>query len=131
MRAISRFLPPATTEDVELLANELVTNVVRHSGLRPSDRIELRAVASSARVRVEVVGGSRFTPRIRPSSDQMSGWGLFLVGSLANRWGYYRNATTAVWFEIDRLRRISTDPLPPEPVNRGSRQVMLDHREAM
>lgn len=117
MRAIAWFLPPSSTDDVELLANELVTNVIRHSGLRPSQRMEVRAAASPARVRVEVVGGGRpFVPRTQPSPDQTSGWGLFLVGALSSRWGYYKNAGTAVWFEIDQERRSSTEPLPPESI---------------
>jgi len=120
LRSIARFLPPYSVEDVELLANELVTNVIRHSGLAPSDRMEIRAAASPARVRVEVIGGGRpFVPRTEPSPDQTSGWGLFLVGALSNRWGYFKNGGTAVWFEIDNERRLSSEPLPPEGIERG------------
>lgn len=108
--------PPAFVEDVRLLTNELVTNAIRHGGLRPSDEVEVWAGGSEEGLRVEVVGGKRrFHLRASGSNPQRSsGWGLLLVGALSNRWGYRDGGATAVWFEINRTRRLSTEPLPPE-----------------
>jgi anti-sigma regulatory factor (Ser/Thr protein kinase) len=102
--SVGEYLPKASEDDVELLVSELVTNAVRHGGLDPSDEVEVWAECSPQRVRVEVVGGRRpFENALLPSLDQLSGWGLLLVGQLADRWGIGRTrAGTAVWFEIDR-----------------------------
>jgi anti-sigma regulatory factor (Ser/Thr protein kinase) len=108
--------PPAFVDDVRLVTNELVTNAIRHGGLRPSDKVRVVAHGSPERVRVEVIGGRRrlYLQPAKPSPDQPSGWGLFLVGALSNRWGYRDGGGRAVWFEIDRARRLSTEALPPE-----------------
>ena len=108
--------PSAFVDDVRLLTNELVTNVIKHGGLERSDELEIHAESWPERVRVEVVGGTR-PIHLRPTGAipyQTSGWGLLLVGALSNRWGYRDEGETAVWFEIDRARRVATDPLPPE-----------------
>jgi signal transduction histidine kinase len=94
---------PAAFENLRLLVSELVTNSVRHG---PSDRpepIEFSVVAEPHRLRAEVAdGGGGFappTPTERP--DDGSGWGLYLVDSLSDRWGIERNGRTVVWFELE------------------------------
>src|SRR6266496_1896952 len=116
LSALAPVFPPAFVDDVRLLTNELVTNAIRHGGLRPSDEVEVWAEGSEEGLRVEVVGGKRrFHLRASGSGPQRSfGWGLFLVGALSNRWGYRDGVATAMWFEIDRTRRSPTEPLPPE-----------------
>ena len=37
-----------------------------------------------------------------PTPGDPSGWGLYLVEQLADRWGLNRDGVTEVWFEIDR-----------------------------
>jgi anti-sigma regulatory factor (Ser/Thr protein kinase) len=65
--------------------------------------IELRALVLPEAVRVEVVDpGPGFRPQVpRPTLDQTSGRGLFLVENVADRWGMYNDGTTSVWFELD------------------------------
>jgi anti-sigma regulatory factor (Ser/Thr protein kinase) len=89
------------TENVRLLVSELVTNSVRHSGA-PDDRlIEFALSVSPDVVRIEVVDrGTWRTPT--PDPDGTSGWGLFLVDRLADRWGVEHSEGTRAWFEIDR-----------------------------
>jgi anti-sigma regulatory factor (Ser/Thr protein kinase) len=89
------------TENVRLLASELVTNSIRHSGA-PDDRpIEFALSASPDVVRIEVVDrGTWRTPT--PDRDGTSGWGLYLVDRLADRWGVEHGEGTRAWFEIDR-----------------------------
>jgi anti-sigma regulatory factor (Ser/Thr protein kinase) len=116
LAVLAPVFPPAFVDDVRLLADELVTNAIKHGGLRPSDHVQVVARGSPERVRVEVIGGRRrlYVLPARPGLAQSSGWGLFLVGALSNRWGFRDGGATAVWFEMDRERRLSTEPLPPE-----------------
>jgi integral membrane sensor domain MASE1/anti-sigma regulatory factor (Ser/Thr protein kinase) len=90
--------------DFELLVTELVSNSVRHAGLRPRESIHMRAAASGAVLRVEVSdSGTGFDPgAARPAPDGSAGWGLLLADRLADRWGVVRDgALTTVWAEKD------------------------------
>ena len=95
---------PPLYEDVRLLVTELVTNCVRHAGVGPDGRLELLVSVSSETLRVEVRdSGPGFEPQPRaPHNASDSGWGLVLVDRLADRWGVAGEASTRVWFEIDR-----------------------------
>lgn len=97
---------PIVFEDLRLLVSELVTNSLRHAGLSRRDEIRLRVFLTNRTVRVEVCDeGPGFTPHDQPPSlYQQSGWGLFLVRQLADRWGVRRDRNTCVWFEL-RLPR--------------------------
>jgi anti-sigma regulatory factor (Ser/Thr protein kinase) len=99
-------LSPRALEDARLLVSELVTNSIRHAGLRAGQRVLLRARVDGAIVRIEVENPGRgFELRPRsPDQERGSGWGLFLVGRLADRWGIEGGGSTRVWFEIDRSR---------------------------
>ena len=103
LAAVKGSLSPETFEDVRLLVTELVTNSVRHADLDQGDDIRLRVVSNGRVVRVEVVDKGRgFKPRGRNAPlTQASGWGLYLVDQLADRWGVEGNDGTCVWFEID------------------------------
>ena len=93
-----------TLGSVELLVSELVSNAVRHAGLRNEDWIELRVEAFEDHVRVSVTDpGDGFDRALEiPRPDRPSGWGLFLVRRLSARWGIERGRETLVWFEIAR-----------------------------
>lgn len=101
-----RSLDPRVFEDLRLLVSELVTNSLRHAGLSGEDAIRLHVTLTEGRVRVDVCdGGPGFTARDEtPSLYQQSGWGLFLVRQIADRWGINRNSDTCVWFELSRSR---------------------------
>jgi anti-sigma regulatory factor (Ser/Thr protein kinase) len=96
-------VPDKLRDDVRLLVSELVTNSVRHAALGSLGRIRVRAFTHPRRIRVEVDdSGPGFQVRHRTlSTDQTSGWGLYLVGQLASRWGTSRTRDASVWFEID------------------------------
>lgn len=91
--------------DVRLLVSELVTNSVRHAGLTTSDRIRLLVHVRDAVLRVEVDDpGTGFELRPpRPDPARASGWGLYLVEELSDRWGMVpgRHGGTRIWFELD------------------------------
>ena len=100
LRALSGHLDPAISGDVRLLVSELVTNSLRHTG---TAGISLEVWASDETVRVEVTDEGRgFEPPRTPEPGQISGWGLFMVNRLADRWGVDTGAPTRVWFEFAR-----------------------------
>ena len=97
-------VPAGRMRDLRLLVSELVTNAVRHAGLRRDDRIRLVVAVRESDVRVEVHDPGRgFTQRApRPDPARTSGWGLYLVDELADRWGVEgAGRGTRVWFEFD------------------------------
>jgi anti-sigma regulatory factor (Ser/Thr protein kinase) len=93
--------------DVRLLVSELVTNSVRHAQIGPEGSIVLRVAIADQHVRVEVTdSGPGFDPPVHDPTAELareSGWGLFFVTQLADRWGVDRN-DGRVWFEIERDR---------------------------
>jgi anti-sigma regulatory factor (Ser/Thr protein kinase) len=90
-------------EDATLLVSELVTNAVRHAPGEGMPEIELRLKVDPSRVRVVVSDpGTGFVtePRL-PTAAESSGWGLYLVDRIADRWGVISKDRSEVWFEID------------------------------
>lgn len=102
------YLDPLVAENAELLVSELVTNSVRHAGLPSEASIEFSLRASQEVLMVEVAdGGSGFDddsparPRAVAGTARSSGWGLFLVDRIADRWGAVKvDGETRVWFEL-------------------------------
>ncbi|WP_019544905.1 ATP-binding protein [Streptomyces sulphureus] len=91
--------PPGRTEQTVLLVSELVGNAVRHTGAHV---FGLRMLRRGSAVRVEVQDPSRGLPCRLPVRElDTSGWGLYLVDTLADRWGVdlqpYGKTT---WFEL-------------------------------
>ena len=93
-------------DDLRLLVSELVTNSVLHGGMGPGDSVQLHVYTPDNRVRVEVCDhGGGWTEQMRSTaldSDQPpGGWGLMLVGALADSWGVNSGERTCVWFELN------------------------------
>lgn len=104
-RAVSELgdsIPSGRLDDLRLLVSEVVTNAIRHAEMGPQDRVGLRIVAFDDAVRVEVRDrGHGFAPGERaPDPARASGWGLYLVAELADRWGIEGESQTCVWFEM-------------------------------
>ena len=101
---ISVGIPDGRLRDVRLLVSELVTNAVRHANLGAGDAILLVIDVGGGALRVEVHDpGGGFVPTApAPDPARASGWGLYLVAELADRWGVDSDETTLVWFELDR-----------------------------
>jgi anti-sigma regulatory factor (Ser/Thr protein kinase) len=90
-------------EDATLLVSELVTNAVRHALRAGVDEVELRIRTDRRRIRVIVSdpgGGFVASPRL-PTASESSGWGLYLVDRIADRWGVITRDRNEVWFELD------------------------------
>lgn len=117
---LSPYLEPVVIEDVQLLVSELVTNSVRHADLPPAASIEICLRSSPDTVMVEVAdqgcgfGGRTPYPEPEPpGAEQGSGWGLFLVEQISDRWGVIDDDGARVWFElrpgVHRARRSSVE----------------------
>jgi anti-sigma regulatory factor (Ser/Thr protein kinase) len=94
-------LPQKIRKDATLLVSELITNAVRHAP--GGGEVELRIRSEPARIRVVVSdpgGGFEPAPRL-PTAAEGSGWGLYLVDRIADRWGVLSKDRNEVWFEID------------------------------
>lgn len=104
-RALSRLrgdLDPSAMETMRLLVTELVSNSVRHAG---AETVGLRVLVRPSALWTEVSDrGPGFDPERRERGvDRESGWGLFLVERLAERWGVSQeDGHTRVWFELRR-----------------------------
>jgi anti-sigma regulatory factor (Ser/Thr protein kinase) len=96
-------VPPSTLDDARLLVSELIANSMRHARIGPDDTIRVRAAVENGRLRVDVIDGGRgggppVAGGIRPSPGAESGWGLYLVETLATRWGH---GAGRYWFELE------------------------------
>jgi anti-sigma regulatory factor (Ser/Thr protein kinase) len=104
---IDEHVDESTAFDIRLLVSELVTNSVRHAQTGPEESIHLKVVVKDHCVRVEVAdSGPGFEPPDQDPTAELardSGWGLFFVTQLADRWGVERE-DGRVWFEIERDR---------------------------
>lgn len=100
---LGRSVSGKVLDDATLLVSELVTNAVRHAPKAGSPELELRMRFDAERIRVVVSDpGAGFVaaPRL-PTASESSGWGLYLVDRIADRWGIISNDRNEVWFEID------------------------------
>jgi anti-sigma regulatory factor (Ser/Thr protein kinase) len=99
--AMAPDLEDGEMETLRLLISEVVTNAVRHGS--HSEPVEVNATWNSE-VRIEVSDhGDGFTPMPRAGAlDEPGGFGLYLVGRLAERWGVETTDGTTVWFVLRR-----------------------------
>ncbi len=87
--------------DAELLACELVTNVVQHAS--DAAGVTVAVMRCGTVVHVDVIDDGRTgLPHWREADGQDEGGrGFHLVNEIAERWGFVREpAGTCVWFEI-------------------------------
>jgi anti-sigma regulatory factor (Ser/Thr protein kinase) len=104
LEELAEAVDDAKLADLRLMVSELITNSVRHAGLSSADRISLRVRAEPRWIRIELQDRGRGF--VRPASPtslyQETGWGLFLVEQLSNRWGVETDPRgTTVWVEVD------------------------------
>ena len=89
-------------DDVMLVASELVTNAVVHSGCIHDDLLAVRASISGDQLTISVhdPGVSEQAAQPRGDAGAGGGWGLRIVEKLATRWGSHRNDGYRVWAEL-------------------------------
>ena len=115
LAGLAPFLDERVVDNAQLLVSELVTNSVRHGGLPPEASVEFCVRASSETLMVEVAdpgrgfNGTPMRPRNSAGTASPSGWGLFLVEQIADRWGaVQKDGETRVWFELRRGEELLT-----------------------
>jgi anti-sigma regulatory factor (Ser/Thr protein kinase) len=113
-------LPAPVLDDARLLVSELVANSIKHAGLGPDDRIHVKAEIDHGRLRVDVLDGGRagdspLAGGIRPTPGAESGWGLYLVETVAARWG---RGPGRYWFELEVHGRPHRSANPSGPPRR-------------
>jgi anti-sigma regulatory factor (Ser/Thr protein kinase) len=90
------------SHDVELMAGELLDNAVQHGS---GDKAHVRVTAGAGVVRVEVrdCGSGPAQEAAKPELMSEHGRGLFIVASLATKWGIsHTTGGTVAWFEVER-----------------------------
>jgi anti-sigma regulatory factor (Ser/Thr protein kinase) len=98
-------LPQPLCADAALLASEVVTNAIKHAGMRPTEDVIVRVDRGEVLLHLEVLDtGDGFAPEVRPlpGAGERGGWGLFLLARLARSWGVEREGRrNKVWFELN------------------------------
>jgi anti-sigma regulatory factor (Ser/Thr protein kinase) len=113
-RALRDRVGAEVLERARLLASELTTNSVRHSGAPADIELVFRVEVSDTMVRLEVQDpGHDGAIAPRPPSE-CGGFGLNIVQTLSERWGLERVASggTRVWAQI-ALEPLTALSLPP------------------
>lgn len=92
----------AFAETLKLVVSEVVTNSIRHGHSGTDGCVELTVVCEDQRMRLEITDdGPGFEGEATPGKpDVPGGWGLYLVDSLADRWGVEAAGGTRVWLEM-------------------------------
>ena len=95
-----------------LLVTELVANAVQHGSGGPADTVTVRVCKTPRGLRVGVIDrgrGFEASPRAGGGDGlPESGWGLYLVEQMADRWGIEQGPDREVWFELDDSPREET-----------------------
>lgn len=90
--------------NANLVATEMVSNAVRHSGGTPEHQIEIQARLSSKLLEIWVhdPGLSDHRPQVRTDREELDigGLGLLLVEQLSDRWGTARPDGHVVWAQF-------------------------------
>jgi anti-sigma regulatory factor (Ser/Thr protein kinase) len=93
----------AVVGDVVLVASELVTNAVLHSGCLRDHVLAVRATVCADRMTISVhdrgLSERSALPRV-DTSGAGGGWGLRIVEQLAARWGSQGDDGYRVWAEV-------------------------------
>ncbi|MER5409663.1 SpoIIE family protein phosphatase [Streptomyces sp. NPDC002769] len=112
---LTRWGLDSLTPTTELLASELVGNVVRHA----KGPLRLRLLRSAGLI-CEVFDGSLTMPRIRRATDtDEGGRGLQLITALSQRWGTrYTPTGKCIWTEQPLLGSDGQKDVPPEGLDR-------------
>lgn len=109
-------LPGDALNDGKVLLTELVTNAIRH-GTRADGwvRLVVRELDRSLRIEVTDSGERDGEPAIQaPRPDQVGGWGLQVVESVATRWGVATEHGRTVWCEL--AIEAADGEAPPGPI---------------
>ncbi|HEY2769101.1 MAG TPA: ATP-binding protein [Solirubrobacteraceae bacterium] len=101
--------------DAMLVASELVSNAVVHSGGGSKELLDIQVKLGHDRLLISVrdPGHSGRVARPRPDDDVFGGLGLRLVQQLSDRWGAERNDGQRVWAELSVPAAVASPPPAP------------------
>jgi anti-sigma regulatory factor (Ser/Thr protein kinase) len=130
-------VPAPVLDDAQLVASELVSNSVRHSGADATSAVLVRVGLTSAMVRLDVADAGRggvIAPR-PPDLRAGGGMGLNLVQKLSERWGLERSAAsgTRVWAQLpcaaltESASQTLSGPAGTAPAHENGRQSSGHH----
>ncbi|WP_063760814.1 ATP-binding protein [Streptomyces aureocirculatus] len=116
-RNLEQWGAQSVTDEAELVATELATNVIKHVGAGAAATLVLEP--REDRLRVEVHDKSHVVPTLRMiCGEEECGRGLHLLAALCEEWGTVLEATgKAVWCELSLE--------PARVCMRGRRAVMV------
>src|SRR4051794_95996 len=107
-------VPASVLDDAQLVASELITNSMLHSGTSPDAALLIRVRLSSALLRLEVEDrgrGATIAPH-PPDLERGGGFGLNIVDTLSEDWGVKRPAAgTRVWAQLALETSVMNEPL--------------------
>lgn len=100
--AVGQSVSDDRVEALLLLVTEIITNAVVHGSPEADGRIGLRVEREARTIRVIATdGGHHFKSSLGKPDEDQPHFGLFLVDTVADRWGVSVDGDKAVWFEID------------------------------
>lgn len=104
--SLGSVLEEAVLSDVRLLVTELIGSRVQRPAGTAASWVELDFELADGHLHVEVKDyGQRWVFEPSPFTyepEASSGWGLYLVDRLADRWALERGeSSTRIWFELD------------------------------
>lgn len=103
--ALDGALEQEVLENLLMVATELVSNSVMHSGMREDEHLRFRLRADRV-IRVEVAdtgrGFSASAPRVVDPGRDPGGRGLMIVELLSEDWGVVQDDRVVVWAELSR-----------------------------
>ncbi len=84
-------------DTLELVLSELVTNALTHGQSAP----EIRAALQRDRIRLQVHDRQPVPPEMRTPQGKLGGFGMHIVASLVDDWGWEFTATgKVVWVHV-------------------------------
>lgn len=88
--------------DAMLVASELITNAVQHSGCRTEDRLQVLVARREGHLIISVLdpGASGGTARAAGADVGFGGLGLMVVEQLVSEWGEERGDGYRVWARL-------------------------------
>ena len=103
---VTSILDPGRVDDARLMVAEVASNAVQHGSPESDGRIVLEIEHEPGVVRIIIRDGGRHMDLNEPAFHTHADghYGLFVVDSLADQWGFSIDGDKGVWFEVNAPR---------------------------